>query len=132
MVSCVTSRSTGSISCWPMFRGAETATLLGCAGALAARRIRFLVLSTHHHSISGDPLTHQRCLRILLDAGARLVAEHSVAESCSGDGLIGAAMLPEDRDLRAGVTIVRARDTVFGELEWELARALGAPLEEPP
>ena len=51
---------------------------------------------------------------------ARLVAEHSVAESCSGDGLIGAAMLPEDRDLRAGVTIVRARDTVFGELEWSL------------
>ena len=62
--------------------------LLGCAGALAQRRIRILILSTHHHAVSGDPLTHQRCLRILLDAGAAsLVAEHSVSESCSGDGL---------------------------------------------
>ena len=110
-------------------QGAEAATLLGCADALAARRIRFLVVSTHHHTISGDPLTHQRCLRILRDAGAHLVAEHSVAESCSGDGLIVASMLPEDRDLRADVTIVRARDTVFGELEWDLAQALGVPLD---
>jgi len=110
-------------------QGAETAMLAGCAAALAARRIRFLFVSTHHHSISGDPLTHQRCLRILSDAGAHLVAEHSVAESCSGDGLIVAAMLPGDRDLRAQTTIVRARDTLFGELEWDLARALGAPIE---
>ena len=109
-------------------QGAETATLRGCAHALAARRIRFLVVSTHHHVISGDPLTHQRCVRILRDAGAHLVAEHSVAESCSGDGLIVAAMLPEDRDLRAEVTIVRARDSLFGELEWDLARALGLPV----
>jgi FkbM family methyltransferase len=110
-------------------QGAETAMLAGCAAALAARRIRFLIVSTHHHSISGDPLTHQRCLRILTDAGAHLVAEHSVAESCSGDGLIVAAMLPDDRDLRAEPTIVRARDTLFGELEWDLARALGVPTE---
>jgi FkbM family methyltransferase len=110
-------------------QGAEAAMLLGCADALAARRIRFLVVSTHHHTISGDPLTHQRCVRILRDAGAHLVAEHSVAESCSGDGLIVASMLPEDRDLRAAVTIVRARDTVFGELEWDLAQALGVPFD---
>jgi FkbM family methyltransferase len=110
-------------------QGAETAMLLGAANALAARRIRFLVVSTHHHSISRDPLTHQRCVRILRDAGAHVVAEHTVAESCSGDGLIVAAMLAGDRDLHADVTIVRARDTVFGELEWELARALGAPLD---
>lgn len=110
-------------------QGAETAMLVGCASALAARRIRFLVLSTHHYSISRDPLTHQRCLRILRDEGAHLVAEHSVPESCSGDGLIVASMLPEDRDLRAEVTIVRARDSLFGELEWDLARALGVPLE---
>jgi FkbM family methyltransferase len=110
-------------------QGAETAMLLGAARALAAQRVRFLVLSTHHHSISGDPLTHQRCRRILVDAGAHLVAEHSVAESCSGDGLIVASMLPDDRGLRAEVTTVRARDSLFGEPEWELARALGVPLE---
>lgn len=112
-------------------QGAETAMLLGCAEALSERRIRFLVLSTHHHAISGDPLTHQRCLRILRSAGAHFVAEHSVSESCSGDGLIVASLLSEDRDLRAEVTIVRARDSLFGELEWDLARALGVPLEGP-
>jgi FkbM family methyltransferase len=106
-------------------QGAETAMLLGASRALAAQQIRFLVISTHHHSISGDPLTHQRCLRILRDAGAHLVAEHSVAESCSGDGLIVASMSPSDRGLFADVSIVRARDTIFGELEWELARVLG-------
>ena len=109
-------------------QGAETAMLVGCAGALAAQRIRFLVLSTHHHTISGDPLTHQRCVRILRDAGAHLVAEHSVPESCSGDGLIVASMSPDDRNLHADVTIVRARDSLFGELEWDLARALGVSL----
>jgi FkbM family methyltransferase len=110
-------------------QGAETAMLLGSARALATRRIRFLVLSTHHHAISGDPLTHQRCLRTLRDAGAHVVAEHSVAESCSGDGLIVASMLPDDRDLRAEVTVVRARDSLFGELEWDLALALGQPID---
>jgi FkbM family methyltransferase len=108
-------------------QGAETAMLLGSAHALATGRIRFLVLSTHHHTISGDPLTHQLCLRTLRDAGAHIVAEHSVAESCSGDGLIVASMVPADRDLRAEVTIVRARDSLFGELEWDLARAMGLP-----
>jgi FkbM family methyltransferase len=106
-------------------QGAETAMLDGAVQALAERRIRFLVLSTHHHSISGDPLTHQRCLRVLRDAGAHLVAEHSVSESCSGDGLIVAAMLPDDVNLGCEITIVRARDTLFGELEWDLARRAG-------
>jgi FkbM family methyltransferase len=106
-------------------QGAETEMLLGAVQALAQRRIRFLVLSTHHHSISGDPLTHQRCLRLLRQAGVHLVAEHSVSESCSGDGLIVAALFPADFDLECEVTIVRARDSLFGELEWDLARAQG-------
>jgi FkbM family methyltransferase len=108
-------------------QGAETDMLLGAAEALAERRLRFLVLSTHHHSISGDPLTHQRCLRLLRDAGAHVIAEHSVSESCSGDGLIAASMDPRDATMRADVTIVRARDTLWGELEYELADARGIP-----
>jgi FkbM family methyltransferase len=111
-------------------QGAETAMLEGAARGLAERRIRFLVVSTHHHSITGDPLTHQRCLRILEDAGAHFVAEHSVLESCSGDGLIAASLRPGDRDVRADVTIARGRDTLFGELEWDLARTLDTLGEE--
>jgi FkbM family methyltransferase len=105
-------------------QGAETGALLGATRSLASRRVRFLVVSTHHHSISGDPLTHQRCVEILRKAGAHFIVEHSVSESCSGDGLIVASMEDRDRDLHADVTIVRARDSLFGELEWDLAKAL--------
>jgi FkbM family methyltransferase len=112
-------------------QGAETAALYGATRSLADRRVRFLVISTHHHSISGDPLTHQRCLGMLDDAGVHFIAEHSVSESCSGDGLIVASMDDRDRDLRAEVTRVRARNTVFGELEWELDKALGADRQPP-
>jgi len=106
-------------------QGAELDTLRGAARALADRRLRFLVVSTHHHSISGDPLMHQRCLRLLVQAGAHIVAEHSIRESCSGDGLIVASMSEVDRDLHAEVSIVRARDSLWGESELELADALG-------
>ena len=103
-------------------QGAEIEALRGAAGALADGRIRFLVVSTHHHEISGDPLTHQRCAELLRGANLHFIAEHSVAESCSGDGLIVASTDPRDRDLAAPISIVRARDTLFGELEWDLAR----------
>ena len=47
------------------------------ASALADGRLRFLIVSTHHHSISGDPLTHQKCLaelqRLAVDAKVTLV-----------------------------------------------------------
>jgi FkbM family methyltransferase len=104
-------------------QGAEVDALAGAARALAERRLRFLVVSTHHYRISRDPLTHQRCLSLLQQAGAHIIAEHSVQESCSGDGLIVASMDPRDRDLQVPVTLARSRDSLFGELEWDLERA---------
>lgn len=104
-------------------QGAELGALRGAVRALANRRLRFLVVSTHHHRASGDPLTHQQCLQMLRNANAQIIAEHSVSESCSGDGLILASTDPRDRGLHADVTIVRARDSLFGELEWDLAEA---------
>lgn len=104
-------------------QGAELDVLRGAREAIRDRRIRFFVVSTHHHSHSGDPLTHQRCLRFLQDAGAYVVAEHSVPESCSGDGLIVASLDPRDADLHIEVSVVRSRDSLFGELEWDLAAA---------
>jgi FkbM family methyltransferase len=102
-------------------QGAELAMLEGAVDALAEGRIRFLVISTHHHRISGSPLTHQQCCELLREVGAHFIAEHSVSESCSGDGLLVASTDRRDTDLHAQVTIVRARDTLFGELEWDLA-----------
>jgi len=52
------------------------------------------VVSTHSHHISGDPLTHQRCLGLLARAGATILAEHDIHESFSGDGLIVAKFGP--------------------------------------
>lgn len=69
-------------------QGFETEVLLSCRSLLAEGRIRFCVISTHAAAISGDPLTHQRCLKFMQDAGGRILAEHDVHESFSGDGLI--------------------------------------------
>ncbi|WP_354699231.1 hypothetical protein DSM112329_04941 [Paraconexibacter sp. AEG42_29] len=108
-------------------QGMELQMLQGAAAALRDGRLRFLVISTHHFTFSGDPLTHQKCLELLTDAGAHVIAEHTVYESCSGDGLIAVSMDPRDRDLVVDVTIVRNRDSVYGEPERELARFVGWP-----
>lgn len=71
-------------------QGAETAVIESCEALLRKRRIVFAMFSTHAYQISGDPLTHQRCLQMLRDFGGTILAEHDVHESFSGDGLIAA------------------------------------------
>jgi FkbM family methyltransferase len=71
-------------------QGAETEIIASCETLFGNRKIRFGVFSTHSHHISGDPLTHQRCLAMLKDFGGKILAEHDVHESFSGDGLIAA------------------------------------------
>jgi FkbM family methyltransferase len=105
-------------------QGGELDALAGAAGALAARRIRFLVVSTHHYKICGDPLIHRKCLDLLESYGAHILTEHAVAESCSGDGLIVASLDDRDAGLGIEVTHARAQDTLFGGLEGDLATAL--------
>lgn len=83
--------------------------------------MRFLIVSTHHHSISGDPLTHQRALALLIDTGAHVISEHSVNESFSGDGLIAVSFDDRDRDFVVPVSHARSKDSLFGELEVDLA-----------
>lgn len=71
-------------------QGVELDVLLGCEKLLAARAIRFLIVSTHATEICGDPLIHQRCLEFLEKMGGQILIEHDVHESFSGDGLIAA------------------------------------------
>jgi FkbM family methyltransferase len=104
-------------------QGAETAFLEGATSRLAAGTVRFLVVSTHHHCISGDAVTHERCLRILLEAGAHVIVEHPVYESCSGDGLISVSFDERDRDMTVEVRRIPARDSLFGEPLEDLAAA---------
>lgn len=95
-------------------QGPEVDLLSRAADLLRQRRIRFLVLSTHHQSISGDPLTHERCLDVVTDAGAHVIAEHTVDESFSGDGLVAASTCPADADLYVEVSRCHPRDSLFG------------------
>lgn len=75
-------------------QGHEAAVLESCRPLFEAGRIGWVFVSTHAHPISGDPLTHQRCLAVLRDCGAMIEAEHDVHESFSGDGLIVARFGP--------------------------------------
>jgi FkbM family methyltransferase len=101
-------------------QGAEVAAVAGVADLLAGR-VRFLLVSTHHHLISGDPLTHERCLAALRAAGAHVIAEHTVAESFSGDGLIAASFDDRDRDLVVELSVARASESLFGDPLTDLA-----------
>ena len=102
-------------------QGAETVLLEG-AGHLLADHVRFVVVSTHHHAISGDPLTHQRCRDLLVGLGAHIVAEHTVAESFSGDGLIAASFDGRDEDLHVTVSHARPCHSLFGDPLVDLAQ----------
>jgi hypothetical protein len=102
-------------------QGAELAFLDGGRAVLEDGMVRQILVSTHHHSISGDPLTHQRVLRLLLDLGAHVVAEHTVAESFSGDGLVAASFDQRDKDLTAAISYGRVGRTLYDDPLEELA-----------
>lgn len=103
-------------------QGAELPLLEGALPLFTSGRVRFLVISTHHHSISGDPLTHQRCLELLVAAGAHIVAEHTVAESFSGDGLIAASFDERDRSLSVPLARARTGGSLFPDPLYDVAR----------
>lgn len=80
-------------------QGMEAPFLRSIDPRLDFRRIRFLMVSTHHRSISGSSATHGECLKLLEQMGATILQEYSVGQSYSGDGLILASLYPEDRGL---------------------------------
>ena len=104
-------------------QGAELSALLGAEALVAAGKLRFVFVSTHHHLISGDPLTHQKCLHWLRANGAHILCEHSVNESFSGDGLIVASFMEQDRERTIPVSYCRQSKSLFRELEFDLAGA---------
>lgn len=106
-------------------QGAETLFFEQAAELLARGAVRFAVVSTHHHSISGSAVTHQVLLARLRELGAHVVAEHSVGESFSGDGLIAVSFDERDRDLVVHTSVARQSESLFGALEHDLDRAFG-------
>ena len=101
-------------------QGAEVAMLEGMEETLRRQRLSTLVVSTHDQSISGDFRTHEKCLDWIKDHGGRIIAEHSVEESFSGDGMIAASF-----DARCRITVDvsrnRAVDSLFGSPTARLA-----------
>jgi FkbM family methyltransferase len=81
-------------------QGAELPFLKSFHVASWEGRIRFIVISTHHASISGSSSTHRDCLKELIALGAHILCEHSVDTSFSGDGLIVANFHENDKNIR--------------------------------
>jgi FkbM family methyltransferase len=98
-------------------QGAEIPLLENLPEVLKLYRIRFMVISTHDLEITGSPMTHQSALNLLIQNGAHIILEHSVAESYSGDGLILASFEEEDKSLEIPISYNRSKNSLFGE--WE-------------
>lgn len=102
-------------------QGAEF-RVLEQAPLLRAGKVEWIFVSTHHHVISGDPLTHQRCLALLQSLGAHIEAEHSVQESFSGDGLICARFCPAPPGWQPlAMSYNRSSDSLFRDPLYDLA-----------
>jgi FkbM family methyltransferase len=104
-------------------QGFETLLIDRAADLFSTGAIRFVIVSTHHHRISGNALTHQQALERLKGCGAHVIAEHTVGESYSGDGLIAVSFDERDRDMSVAISHARAKESLFGELEVDLQSA---------
>ncbi len=81
-------------------QGAELGFIRSIRHSGMSGNVRFLMVSTHHSSISGSPTTHRDCCHAIQQCGGHVLVEHSVQESYSGDGLILASFLDCDRSIR--------------------------------
>jgi FkbM family methyltransferase len=94
-------------------QGAELDTLEGAKKSIQSEKIRYIFISTHHYSISGDPNIHQKCLDFIAKNGGHIIARHTVLESCSGDGLIVASFDKRDKDFKISVSLQSVEDSLF-------------------
>ena len=101
-------------------QGFELEALHGSIQSIKANKIRFLFVSTHHYSISGDPLLHQKCLDFISKNGGHIIAKHTILESSSGDGLIVASFYEKDKDFKVSVSLQPTDDSLFRNYEHDL------------
>lgn len=103
-------------------QGAEHDVVLSCRELFEQARVKVLILSTHHWSISGSPITHELCLKSIVEFGGRVIAEHDVYESYSGDGLIVAIFGDELQALQPiPLTYNRYSTSLFRNPVYDLA-----------
>jgi len=98
-------------------QGFETQALKSASKTIKSGKVRFLFVSTHHYVISGDPLTHQKCLDFIESNGGTIISKHTILESCSGDGLIVASFSDADKDFRVETSHQHTDDSLFRPAE---------------
>jgi FkbM family methyltransferase len=101
-------------------QGFELPMLESAIPLLTNGKIRFVIISTHHISISGDEFTHEKCLDLLIKSGAYIICEHNVSESFSGDGLIAASFDPADLDFTVPISKATPWNSMFSNHGREL------------
>ncbi len=94
-------------------QGIELEALEGASRAIKEGKVRFIIVSTHHYSISEDPLIHEKCLNLIRQLGGTVIVEHAIHESFSGDGLIAASFSNEDKDFKVAVSENRMENSLF-------------------
>jgi len=88
--------------------------------ALKGGKVQIAIISTHHKSISGSWTTHENLLKYLTEIGGHIIAEHSVSESFSGDGLIAVSFAHEYSYLKVETSRARNNQNIFTPYELEL------------
>jgi FkbM family methyltransferase len=105
-------------------QGAELDSLEGARKTIKAGKLRFLMVSTHHYVFSGDPATHFNCADFIESLGGHIIANHTIPESFSGDGLIAASFDKRDKDFTVEVSINTSTKTLFRPYEKDLAHLM--------
>ncbi len=108
-------------------QGAELDAIEGSVEAIQSKSVRFLFVSTHHYSISKDPLTHERCIALIEKLGGHILVDHAVHESFSGDGLIVASFLEDDKERRYDISRNRMKDSLFRSYSEDLDILINPP-----
>lgn len=102
-------------------QGVELDALKGALKTIKQGNLRYLIVSTHHYFFSGDPLTHAKCIDFIIENGGHIIADHSVLESFSGDGLIAASFNDEDKNFKIDISINKSSNSLFRPYEKDIA-----------
>lgn len=102
-------------------QGQELEAIRGARKIIKQGKLRFVIVSTHHFSISGDPMTHFKCIELIKSLGGNIIASHSLPESFSGDGLIAASFNKADKNLKIDVSLNSSGDSLYRPYEVDLA-----------